>query len=268
MKVYRKSLRYGEEVIRCSFDDEEDLQDRIESAEGILERLDDIDKDFMGEDLQAVINYLKYKVIRDQGIDEGRPTMTWFPNLLPEAIACLMQMILVFEERDDEIDTLNRALEVLDEEHIAAVLKECIRIKEEKLEAVKKKREAVQPVSTDAEKVDLPEEVKDAVITAHKQGYIPSEIVSMCSLPDYVTLTKILCERKVKFSTRSYSWESRGIDVEMMKVELVRLYKQDDMTIKEILSKFGLVDDNILYSALREAGEPTRQQRKTETNKN
>ena len=270
MEVYNRKLKPGKDpvdVVRCIFDDEEDLQDRIESAEGILEKLDDVDKDFMGNDLQSVIDCLKYKVIRDQGIEDGKPTMTWFPNLAQDAIACLMQMILVFEERDDEIDILNRAIGILDEVHIAAVHEEYIRIKKEKLEAAKKKRETAQSASTDTEKVDLPEEVKDAVVTAHKQGYTPSQIISMYSLPNIAILWKILSEKKVKYSTHSFSWESRGIDVEMMKAEIVRLYKQDDMTISEILSKFGLVDDDILYTALREAGEPTRMQRKREARK-
>lgn len=102
--------------------------------------------------------------------------------------------------------------------------------------------------------------LKDAVVVAYKTGYEPSEIVSMYSLLDISYLWRILDERKVKYSKRARSWKNRGVDLLMMKAELVRLYKQDYLTVNQILSKFGLSDDGILYSALREAGVPTRKE--------
>ena len=102
MHSHTQKLRSGEIVIRTIFT-EDDLKARIDLVEKILSRLTKLETSTHKGELSEFIEYLtpiskamKGSCIRDQRYNEGRPTMTWFPNLSQAAILFFLQSMAFF----------------------------------------------------------------------------------------------------------------------------------------------------------------------------
>jgi len=108
----------------------------------------------------------------------------------------------------------------------------------------------------------LTEEEEHHIIDDYRTGLRLSEIMSRYSIHDHHMLYDLLDKNGI--DRRKATWEGRGIDVSRMKSAIVKLYAEG-ISRKEIMNRFDLYDDDIIYQSIREAGIPThREQRERE----
>lgn len=261
MYVEKKNLRSHGEVVRVVFESENDLEYYIWSVTRLIDFLDkEIYKQEI-ENMQTILSFLKDRVVRDYGINEGLPTLTLWPSLSIEVVFSFLALLpvtsdaLLFEKTYDKaLDLLPASKELLDVRKF--ISKETKKYFKEAKDILSKEPDP----SPQAEVVDIPDDIKEKVVISHRQGYLPYLTARKYNLSDDI-YWKILDEKGVKYSTKVFTLKARGVDIDMMNREIVRLYNTDLYTNQQIIDNFVLSDKKIIYDALKALGVPTRDRR-------
>lgn len=143
----RKKLRNGNTVVRTIFS-EEDLQDRIKTAEDILSSLNDSDKELLGNELSKIKDALKNACVRNERFNSGKPTLTWFPELDEHAIVFALQAMVHIEDLNADYKFLKESLkENVSHEDFINILRTAITKRSEWVDDFLKKH----PVNTESD---------------------------------------------------------------------------------------------------------------------